>query len=76
MSKESAAAYRSWLETPVYRDVMKIIEELKSESKRDEDSIPIDILTVQAVAQARGVRAGLDRLLKKIEERSVDPEAI
>ncbi len=69
MNKETAAAYRLWMATPVYEDIMEMIEEIKRESVKDEDRISTADLSVQVIAECRGVRKGLTTLVKRIEGR-------
>lgn len=57
------------METPVYSDVMEMIEEIKRESVSDEDRISTADLSVQLIAECRGVRKGLTTLINRIEGR-------
>lgn len=45
-----------------------MMTEIREKSIRAEDSVPTAELTIQLVAEGRGVRRGLQDLLRKIHE--------
>ncbi len=70
MSKESASAWRLMMENPAWQDLLLHIDQLKLESVSDQDRVSTQDLTVALIAECRGVRKGLDSLLKRIEASS------
>jgi hypothetical protein len=65
---ERGAAFRQWMEHPCWHEVMAMITDIRERSVRAEDSVPTAELTVQVVAEGRGVRKGLQELLRKVHE--------
>lgn len=65
---ERAAAFRLWLENPCWGEVKEMMAELREKSIRAEDVVPTAELSVQVIAEGRGIRRALADLLRKIEE--------
>lgn len=63
-----ASAFRQWMEHPCWQEVQAMMTEIREKSIRAEDSVPTAELTIQLVAEGRGVRRGLQDLLRKIHE--------
>ena len=65
---EQSAAFRQWMESPCWRDVIDMVSAIKAASIADEDRVPTAELTVQVIAEGRGVRKGLNELMRRIGE--------
>jgi hypothetical protein len=65
---ERGAAFRQWMEHPCWHEVKAMMTEIRDKSIKAEDSVPTAELTVQLVAEGRGVRKGLTELIRKIFE--------
>lgn len=65
---EIGSKWRMWKENPCWDDLMYMIEEIKEESVRDTDRVPTAELSVQVIAENRGIRKGLDKLLRQIDD--------
>ena len=62
-------AYRSMMSNVAWGDLINELEGIKRESIADEDSIPTSSLTIASMAEARGIRKGLDTLLRRIQDK-------
>lgn len=69
MNQETKAAWKIWTSNPCYSELISMIEDLMTESVADTDRISTPDLTVGAVAEQRGIRVGLKRLMDKIEDK-------
>lgn len=67
-NNEHAAAWKLWQQNPCWQELLTIIDDIKKDSVRDEDRVPIENLNVGITAHSRGVRFGVDKLLRKIDE--------
>ena len=45
-----------------------MIDEIKKDSVKDEDRVPTPELSIAVVGECRGVRKGLDKLLRQVED--------
>ena len=68
MNKEQSAAWRLWQQNPCWQDFLTIVDDIKEMSIKNEDSISTDSLNVAVIAENRGVRKGLNTLLRRIDE--------
>jgi hypothetical protein len=68
MSKEQASAWKLWQQNPCWQDFLNIVQGIKDKSVKQEDSVATPDLNIAIVAEARGVRKGLNSLLREIEE--------
>lgn len=64
--KEKAAQWKNWMESPCWRELLEMMDEIKREATTDEDNVATKDLTVQLIAECRGVRKGLDRLKMRV----------
>lgn len=63
---ERANAYRDMMNTWAWKDLEKIIEEIRTNAFRTIDNAPVnDVLNLQVV-YSKGVRAGLTQMLSEI----------
>lgn len=68
-NKESNSAWKMWADNPCYSDLLNIMNDIKMESVADEDRVSTADLTIQVIAENRGVRKGLDTLLRRIQDK-------
>ena len=66
---EQASAWKLWQQNPCWKEFLEMIEQIKKESVRDDDSVSIENLNVAVVAQNKGIRLGLTKLLRRIDEK-------
>jgi len=65
-SKELAASFGDIQRFYAWKYLMGELIRMKSKAVDDIDKIPIDDLTVQRIAQARGIRKCIDDIMRKI----------
>ena len=65
---ESKEAWLLWTQNPCFTHLLDMIEEIKKQSVNDEDSISTADLSIQIVSESRGVRKGLNTLLRNIQD--------
>lgn len=66
---EVSAAWKLWTSNPCWDELLNICEDLRRESIADEDRVPTAELDVAIVAECRGIRLGLKRLIDRVEEK-------
>ena len=66
-SKELASSFGDIQRFYAWKYLMGELVRMKSKAVDDIDKVPIDSLTVQRIAQARGIRKCIDDIMKKIE---------
>lgn len=71
MSEESSR-WKLWAENPCWEELMQMIAEIIGDSIKDEDSISTKDLTIQSIAEARGIRKGLDTLMARLDQKMND----
>ena len=67
-NKEQASAYRIMCEMPTFKYLMMELEDIIQESISDEDRVSTENMTIQLIAECRGVRKGLNELLRRIQD--------
>ena len=65
-NNEQTSAWKNWQQNPCWQELLNMIEEIKNESVKDEDRVSTQDLNLAVIAQSRGVRKGLDTLLRRI----------
>lgn len=65
---ERASAWRNWQSNPCWQELLTLIDEIQNSSVKDEDRISTQDLNVAVVAECRGIRKGLDTLLRHIDD--------
>ena len=64
---ERANAYRQMCQMWAWKDLMKIVEDVKEETVSREDSYATKDLSLVLIAEDRGIRRGLNRLLSEVD---------
>lgn len=67
---ETNSAWKIWTENPCFRELVSMCDEIKAESIADEDRIPTAELDIAIIAECRGVRLGLKKLLDLIDYKA------
>lgn len=65
---DRSARWRMWMENPCFQELKGMIDEIRKASVGDEDRVPTADLNVAVIAEARGIRKGLDTLERRIGE--------
>lgn len=63
---ERANAYRDMMNMWAWKDLMVIFEGIKNQAFNVVDNTSIEELTVSKIAEAKGIRKGLDALISEI----------
>jgi len=66
-SKELAASFQDIQKFYAWKFLMGELVRMKSKAVDDIDKIPIDELTVQRIARARGIRECINDIMRKID---------
>lgn len=67
---EQKAAWKIFTQNPCWQELLVMVQEIKDRSVKDEDAISTPDLSIATVAEKRGIRKGLNELLRKVEEIS------
>lgn len=65
---EHASRWRMWMENPCWDELEDLIDSIINESIADEDSITTDNLNIAVIAENRGIRKGLNKLRRQIDD--------
>ena len=69
MRHETVAAWKIFIENPCFKDLLGIMEDLRLESISDEDRVPTSELDIAIIAECRGVRLALKKIMDRVEDR-------
>jgi hypothetical protein len=69
---ERTTRWKMWMENPCWSEVISIVSEITQQSVSEEDRIATKELNVAVIAENRGIRIGLRRLLRRIEDQTVE----
>lgn len=68
MTSSLASSYLLMMENPAWKHLMGELEEIREISIKDEDRMPTSELNLAVFAECRGIRKGLDELLRRVDD--------